>query len=802
MSRVILRDGHVAELRPVQNNDVDREIIRHLFKKASPESLYFRFFHAVREVSDDVIYGMTAPDWHNNLSLVCMAGEEALGIGSYTRLNDARAEVALLVDDRLHGKGIGTLLLEQLAQAAWRYGFKQFEAYVLSDNRKMMQVFQSSGYEVIRQRQSNMFQLVLPLASTERSLALRDTREKLATAASVMPFFEPHSVAVVGASRDSNRLGHLLFRNILDGGYRGTVYPVNPSAHSVAAVKAYDSLEAIPESIDLAIIVVPSWQVLPIIEDCIHAHARAVMVISAGFSETGTDEGLELEQRIVQRLRDSGCRLIGPNCLGLINASPSIRLNASFAPNLASTGKMAIASQSGALGIAIMEYADKIGVGVSSFVSTGNKADVSSNDLLQYWEDDPETKIIVLYLESFGNPRKFSRIARRIGRTKPILAVKSARTPAGVAVSEARLAALAAQDQTVEALFRQTGIIRLDTLQEVFDVAALLTSAPLPKGRRVAIVTNTAGGAVMTVDALLRDGLDFIGPPVDLGFEALAEGYREVLPHVLRDPQVDAVIVLFSPVGVSEEHLVSRAIADALAEVFDDTSMTEAETNRMPRKPVVGNFLMTGDYTVRYIDSPVQRIPVYPFPEQAVHALAKITNYAEFQSQIVGRIPDLPNIDCAEARVLARQHVQPEECWLSSQVSADVITSVGIKVDIPDDDAVITPPLLILTIDPDPLFGPLVTLAWMETDAVSPRQRAIRITPLTDLDAKEMTDAVLGEAIDARIHQQLIELLLRLSRLIEEVPEITRVKMTACITDSFQYQIIDNQICVDQTGIV
>lgn len=803
MTRVILRDGRAADLRIARNNTHDRAVIHGLFATASAESLYFRFFHVVREVTDSFITNML----DNSYTLLCLAGQRALGVGSYTPVDEDTAEVAFLVDDRSHGKGLGTLMLEHLAEAAWKQGLKRFEAYVLSENHKMLQVFEASGYEVQSQRDSNMLHLVLPLVRTERTRALRETREKLATAASIHPFLRPNAVAVVGASRDPNRLGHILLRHILDGGFQGTVYPVNPTAAAVSSIRAYPSITAIPETIDLAVIVVPAAQVLPVIDDCVQAGVRAVLIISAGFAETDAF-GLQLQEEVVRRLRQIGCRLIGPNCLGLLNTDLDLQLNVSFAPKLPGSGPMAIASQSGGLGVAILEYASRMGIGVASFVSTGNKADVSSNDLLLYWEDDAETKMIVLYLESFGNPRKFSRIARRITQKKPILVVKSARSPSSAAISEARTVALPATDAAVDALFRQTGILRVDSLRDLFDVAALLASGPIPGGRRVAIVTNTAGGAVMTVDALFREGLELVPPPIDLGFETLPEMYREVLPHVLRDPSVDAVIVIFIPVGLSEEAQVSSAIAEAIREVASET----AQTGSAVIKPVAANFLMSPDAMVRYIDTGIQQVPIYPFPEQAVRALAKVADYADYLKGPRGRIPDLPRIDPESARSALHPYLSPASSPLPSDTVHVVLESFGIQVqslttDNPTQGK--NSKRFSLAVEPDALFGPVLGVRRLASVASGAQeidpyrlQRCVRITPLTDVDALEMAQDVMGEAASAEEEQQtknLVELLLRLSILVEEVPEIASVQLPEVLIQSDGYIVTMAEIKVSAT---
>lgn len=758
MSRIILRDGRVAELRKAENSDSDREIIRTLFRNASPESLYMRFFHAVREVSEQIITSMISDGGPNGLSLLCLSGDQAVAIGTYSRVDDESAEVAFLVDDRFHGHGLGSLLLAHLAQAAWRCGFRQFEAYVLHENEQMLKVFQGSGYELVRRTESTTMHLKLPLRETERSRALQETREKQATAASLHPFFWPRTVAIVGASRDPNRAGQVLLRHILDGGYSGIASPINPATPAVSAIRTYPTLASLPEPADLAIVAVPAEQVPAVIDDCIAAKVRAVMVISAGFGEVN-EAGRALERSFAEKLRAAGIRLVGPNSLGLVNTSPDLQLNASLAPRLPARGKLAIASHSGALGVAILEYASEIGVGVSHFVSFGNKVDVSANDLLQFWEDDQDVDMIVLYLESFGNPRKFARIARRVARQKPILAVKSARTTGGSAVSRLADAQAAAFDPVVAGLFHQAGIIRVDTLQELFDVAALLSVDPKPRGRRVAVVTNTAGGAVMTADTLQREGLTFVPPVINLGFEALADSYREVLPQVLRDPNVDAVVVLFTPVARSDEDEVVSAIGEAIAIVDADLPGHPGEL-QASQKPVVANFLSHGDYHVRTIQAGNRKIPVYPFPEQAAHALARVTDYMEDRRRPQGRIPDLVNCDVDGARNQVREALENGSTKLEGSLARDVMTRLGIPcvgVQEPAADGVSAQ----IEVKPHALFGPVVHLTWQDASA-------FRMTPLTDTDASEM-----AAAVEAPV--SMCDLLLRVSRLAEEIPEIAVV---------------------------
>ena len=328
----------------------------------------------------------------------------------------------------------------------------------------------------------------------------------MATTASLRPFFRPRAVAVVGASRDPQSIGYRIFDALIKNGFPGCVYPVNPRATELDSHKVYSSVRELPESVDLAVIAVPRNAVLPVVDDCAAYGVRALVVITAGFAEVGGD-GRALQQQLVEKVRDHGMRMVGPNCMGLLNADPAVRLNASFSPVFPPSGGVAMSSQSGALGLAILAAARRFDLGLSTFVSVGNKADVSGNDLLQYWEEDEQTRVVLLYLESFGNPRRFARIARRVSRRKPIVAVKAGRGTAGKRAAGSHTAALAASDVAVEALFRQTGVIRAETLEEMFDLAAALGSQPLPAGRRVAIVTNAGGPAILCTDTCEAGGL-------------------------------------------------------------------------------------------------------------------------------------------------------------------------------------------------------------------------------------------------------------------------------------------------------
>ena len=507
--------------------------------------------------------------------------------------------MAFAVSDELQGRGIATRLLEQLAAEAAAHGIESFVAEVLAGNRPMLRVFEDAGFDVTRSLAAGEVELRFRIAPTEIYRERVDLRDHVAVEASLRPFFVPRTVAVFGASPRRGTIGGELFRNILAGEFAGAAYPINRTGTPVAGVRAYMTAAEIPDEIDLAVICVPAAHVLEAAEEALRRGTRAICVISAGFTETGT-EGKQRQEELLAVVRAHGARLIGPNCLGVAVTGP--RLNATFGPRALPPGNIAFSSQSGALGLALLEKAESRGLGFSAFVSVGNKADVSSNDLLEYWEDDPETDVILLYLESFGNPRKFGRLARRVARRKPILAMKGGRTRSGARAAGSHTAALAGSEEAVDALFHQAGVIRAETLEELVDTAGLLASQPLPRGKRVAVLTNAGGLGILCADACEAAGLELptlspstcealtvklpreasLANPIDMLGSATAATYESVLPHVLGDPNVDAVIVLFVPPVVATADDVAAAVVQAV------------ESAGATDKPVLAAFVSAG----------------------------------------------------------------------------------------------------------------------------------------------------------------------------------------------------------------
>ena len=685
---VALRDGSTVHVRPVRATDAPA--VRTFFERLSPESTGLRFFSGFPNL-DSAVGWATEVDDQRRYSLVATSGDgRVLAHAGWEREPDRpeRAEVALAIADAMQGRGLGTILLGQLAEAADRAGIGVLGAEVLPHNHRMIKVFRDSGFPVKTHAVPGVLLVEVPTLLTPEGLERFERREQTAAAAAMRVFLAPRAVAVVGASRRRGTVGAELFHNLLAGGFNGPVYPVNPNAGVVQSVVAYPSIAEVPGPVDLAVVAVPAAAVVRTAEECAAAGVRALVVLSAGFAET-SPEGAERQAQLLRVCREAGMRLIGPNCLGVVNTNPKVRLDATFGPAMPLAGRVGFLSQSGALGLAVIDYATKLGLGLSSFVSVGNKADISSNDLLDYWEQDPDTSVALLYLESFGNPRRFSRIARRVGRRKPIVAVKSGRSAAGARASSSHTGALlAASDVTVDALFQQAGVIRTDTLAELFDVAALLANQPRPRGRRVGIVTNAGGPGVLCADACQAAGLQVaelsealraklaeglpaaasVANPVDMLAAAPAEHYRRTVELVVASGEVDAAIVIFIPPLLTEPADVARAVRAAV----------EAAEHPVP---VLTVFMSAaaGPAELRAGDS---RIPGYAFPEDAARALGRAAEYGSWRERPEGHVPDLPDArrDEAAALLAAALTEGPASNWLAPEEVAKLLDCYGLPI--------------------------------------------------------------------------------------------------------------------------
>ena len=868
--RLILRDGSTADLRLA--GPEDQELLRSFFTRLSPESRRRRF-SSLAVPRPELIAGLCATgDPRSCLTLLVTrlsAGmPQVIATGSYVAdsAGATTAEVAFAVDDAFQGKGLGTLLLERLALLAVRHGFTRFWAVTDTDNRPMLEVFRDSGFTVTEKLEQGQAEVELSVQPTEASVTRVELRDRVATTASLRPFFHPRGVAVVGASRAPASIGYRLLEGVISSGFVGQIYPINPKAEQLLGLRAYPSVRDVPGPVDLALIAVPQPLVSAVVEDCAAKGVRALVLITAGFAEVGT-AGRLLQDQLAAQVRGHGMRMIGPNCMGIINADPAVRLNGTFAPVFPPPGRVAMSSQSGALGLAVLAAAKRLGLGFSTFVSVGNKADVSSNDLLQYWEEDPATDVILLYLESFGNPRRFARIARRVGRRKPVVVLKSGRTKAGGRAAGSHTAALAVSDTAVDALFRQTGVIRAETLEEMFDLALALGSQPLPRGKRVAVVTNAGGPGILCADTCEAGGLvlpelslalktklaEFLpgaagmSNPVDMIASATPEQYRRTLAAVLASGEVDAVIVMHISVGLSGMAEITTAVGHAVA---------EARAAGNTDCPVLACW-MAQETTRAQQELGGEQIPTFVFPEAAARALCKAASYAEWRRQPLGVIPDFEDLDLPMARSVCRNALTERGVgWLSAVETRAVLSAMklplpaggvartadeaaelaeragfpvavklasrtivhkteagGVLLNLPDAaavraaflaledrlrqlgqlaamDGVVVQPMVsggvevMAGVTQDPLFGPLIAFGLGGIHVEILADVCFRVTPLTDHDAAEMIQSIRGSRLldGYRGHPPadraaLVDLLLRISRLVEEIPEINELDL-------------------------
>ncbi|MGN6104329.1 MAG: bifunctional acetate--CoA ligase family protein/GNAT family N-acetyltransferase [Kofleriaceae bacterium] len=637
-AEAVLRDGTSLVLRSLGPGDRDQ--LRALFARMSPRSLQQRFCCAKREVTESELAYLSQPDGVRHVAIAAVAHDQLLGVGRYFVLPGAAAEIAFDVGDADQGRGIGTLLLEHLVRLARERGVATFRAQVQDDNRQMLEVFERCGFELRETVEQGVYEIAFSIADTPRFLAASAERERQAVARSVGVFFAPSSVAVVGASRTPRTIGRAILDNLVGHGFPGPIYPINPRATELAGLRCYPSVAAVGAPIDLAIIAVPAPAVEAVVRECACACVRGVVVISAGFAEVGHAQA-ERELRAI--VREAGMRMVGPNCMGVLSTDPRVRLDATFSPSSPPRGGLSLASQSGALGLTLLDFARELQLGIADFVSLGNKADVSVNDLLAYWHDAPETRVIALYLESFGNPRAFARIAPEVARRRPIVAVKSGRSAAGTRAARSHSAALASLDVGIDALFAQTGVIRTDTLEQLFDVASLLSNQPVPRGRHVGVVTNAGGPGILFADACEARGLALpvldrptlvelrrvlpalagFSNPVDLTATAGPAQFETAIRLVGGDPSVDTVVAIYVPPLVTQTEQIAAAIARGAAAI-------------PAHKPIATVFMSSKGTPPLLAQGPRGAIPSYSFPENAAMALAAAARYGRWRDRPAG----------------------------------------------------------------------------------------------------------------------------------------------------------------------
>jgi acetyl coenzyme A synthetase (ADP forming)-like protein len=887
-TEILLKDGSKILLRPIKEDDVERWL--DFISRLSDRTKYLRF-HSVPKLGREDAIRFCSVNYDNAFAFVAEVlrdqRRDIIAIGRYYRIPyKPSAEVAFVIEDAYQGKGIGTKLMEWLANVARDNGITTFEASVLAENREMMNVFKDYGFHVTSKREENEYRVTFPIARTKLVTQKEEERERIATVTSLRSLLYPHSVAVIGASREPGTIGQLLFRCIMQNGFSGVVYPINPNAEAIMSVKAYPSVLDIPGDVDMALIAVPAPLVAKVTDECGRKGVRGIVVISDGFKERG-GEGVQREQELRDIALGHGMRIVGPNCMGVINTDLATNLNASFSLVYPPPGNVAFLSQSGALGLSILDYANNLNMGISTFVSVGNRADISSNDMLQYWEQDKATKIILLYLESFGNPRKFARIARRVSGVKPIVAVKGGSSTAGSRAASSHTGSLATPQIASDALFHQAGIIRVNALEELFNIAALLSNQPVPRGKRVAIVTNGGGPGIIAADACEHYGLALpeLPPeviealksvvkrditfrnPLDLTAGATEEEFKGVLTILADDKSFDAVLTIFIPPTIVDP----KEAEDAMRQV--------APLFQRKKKTLLACFMGQRGFKTK-LGTTGKFVPCYPFPEEAVSALAKAAEYSDWRERPKGSIPKIRGLKQERAQELidsALTSSPARPLWLSAQGIADLLNCYGIRItetvtaktpaeaaatasrlgfpvavklasstivhktdvggvalgltseqEVEEAFADIKTKLaemgrqaemegvtvqrmvtggieVIVGVTQDPSFGPIIMFGLGGIYAELMKDVAVRLHPLTDVDARELVGSIKMARLFEGFRgappsdtQSLEDLLLRLSALVEDIPQIAELDLNPVkvMEQGKGYWVVDARIMV------
>jgi acyl-CoA synthetase (NDP forming)/GNAT superfamily N-acetyltransferase len=795
----LLADGATVQIRPAAPGDF--EAVKAMHEAMAPGNAYLRFFSLSRMAAEREAQRICRVPGPDHAALLALYGAEMVGVASYEVAGDATedadvAEVAFAVADSMHHRGIATLLLEHLVSIARSRGIRAFTAETLSENADMLRVFAAAGLPARSTREDGVVTITIPLPPDDTSKELDEyldtvaLRERSANVASLRPVFDPKSVAVIGASRRQPAVGRPVLDNIKSCGYQGRLYAVdphavNPHTTQVGGVPSFPDVASLPEAPDLALIAVPPPEVLAAAEDCGTRGVRGLVVLTAGLDTAASADLLAICRR-------HGMRLIGPNCFGI--AVPGIGLDATFAATHPIAGVAGLVMQSGGLGFAMVDHLSRLGIGISSFASVGSKLDVSSNDMLMWWEQDRTTKLAVLYIESFGNPRKFARTARRVGAHLPVLTVHAGRSEAGQRAAASHSAAVATSLVTREALFEQAGIIATPSFGELVETTAMLATQPPPTGHTVAIVSNVGGAGVLAADSCTDLGLDVHHPrglserrlrafvpeggavsgPVDTTATVGREQFRQVLELLSADEDVDAMIALVLP---------TAATGDLVAAISDATVT-------VPFAAVV----LHQPEAVRLLDSPGGKIPAYGYPETAAAALARAAKYGQWRSRPHGQVPRFPDLAgpaVTEARALVRAFLarSPDGGWLPPDQVAALLRGYGIPLlataEARNAGTMVADGIeLIIRVEDDQMFGPLVVfgLGGVTTEVLA--DRAARLAPLTEPDADTLVNSIRSAPLlHARrgVPAALRDVLMRVSRLANDLPEITDLDLNPVI---------------------
>ena len=899
----LLADGTTVHIRHARPDDFDA--VRDMHAGLSPANAYFRFFNLSPRAPQREAQRVTRPAADDHAALLAFLSGQLVGVATYEVTGKpGRAEIAFAVSDDMHGRGVATLLLEHLVSLARRRNLTAFEAETLPDNYAMQRVFADAGLPVERRFADGVVELIFPLPEIddERLDSYLDAvaaRASRAEVASLRHLFEPASIAVIGASRRRGSVGREILHNIVAAGFAGQVYAVNPHGTQVGGVTWLRSAADLPDSVDVAVIAVPPAEVPDAAARCGRRGVRSLVVITAGLGAAG--------QELIATCREHGMRLVGPNCFGI--AAPAARLNATFAARPPERGIAGLVMQSGGIGIALLEVFGRLGIGVSSFASVGDKYDVSSNDMLTWWEQDRQTRLAVLYVESFGNPRAFARTARRVGRQMPVLTIIGGRSAAGQRAAVSHTAAVATPLLTQEALFGQAGIIATHSLGELVEAAALLSCQPLPAGHRVGIVSNAGGTAVLAADACADVGLTVatltdatmqrltrllppgatVSGPVDTTAAVGTDTFRACLEEVAADETVDAVVAIGVPTAIADLSTaitaagITKPVAAVLLDQPDSVRLlrrtartADADTGDTAKGgPTAGGPGTGRSGSGEPADtglSPAALMPAYAYPESAVRALGHAADYRVWRDGQHGRVPELEGIDAAGARALVAGYLadNPEGGWLpasdagallahyqvpvletrivtSAAGAVAVATELGGPVVLKAEAAgvmhkteagavmldlrtpqdvlaayaqlearfgdglrrVLVQPMLtdgvetLIGVVQDPVFGPMVVFGVGGIAAEVLGDQVARLSPLTDTDAEEMIGGVRAarlltghRGLPAADTAGLADMLLRISRLADEMPEIAELDLNPVIARSNDLYAVDVRVRV------
>jgi acyl-CoA synthetase (NDP forming)/RimJ/RimL family protein N-acetyltransferase len=886
----LLTDGATVLIRPAGPQDEDA--VRQMHALMSPSNIYLRFFSVSPLSADREARRVTRPPDPEHCALLAWLGDELVGVASFepTR-KPGVAEIAFAVTDHMHGRGVATLLLDHLVSIARLRGLSAFTAETLADNVAMLRVFANAGLDARRQLSDGVVETTFPLPADESDrqlhsyLAALAMRERYADVASLRHLLEPASVAVIGASRKPGRVGHAILRNIVSAGFAGELFAVNPHAKSVLGVRCVPSVADVPEAPDVAVIAVPPDGVAAVAEECGRRGVRALVVVTSGMApENGA--------RLLATCRRHGMRLVGPNCFGI--AVPALGLNATFSGEQPVAGRAGLVMQSGGIGIAVLDHLTRLGIGVSSFASVGDKYDVSSNDMLMWWEQDDKTRLALLYVESFGSPRRFAQTARRVGRQFPVLTVIGGRSAAGQRAAASHTAAAATPLATQEALFSQAGVVATTSLGELVDAAALLACQPLPAGNRVAIVSNAGGAGVLAADACGDNGLKVatlseatrerlrsilpngaaVAGPVDTSAAVSQRAFRSCLERVAKDDGVDTVMAITVPTALG--HLTAAVIGAAVIKPLVAVTLDQQESavllNRRPTHSAP--LIRPSERSSAPADAaiPIEAaIPSYLYPESAARALGHAVRYSAWRSKDEGQVPELTGIRQHDAQTLVARFLAAQRLggWLPPDQAAGLLACYGIKLvptsEVTDADAaakaasllgdgpvvlkadvpglvhksdagavlldlrtehdvrrgyeelaarfgadlrrVLVQPMItdgvevLIGVVHEPVFGPLVVfgLGGVATDVLG--DHTARLTPLTDADALDMIGGIraapllYGHRGAAAVNvDALAGLLLRVSRMADEIPEIAELDLNPVIARKDSASPVDVRI--------